>query len=382
MRVLLVQPSYYTQFPPLPLLKFATYHRERGDEIRLVYGTDSSWTPNLIYITSLFTYYWRTTIKTVSFYRNAFPRAHIKVGGIYASLCPDDFLSRFPDIELVKGVVGEVEDLMPAYDLIPDYKWSLLFSSRGCIRKCQFCPVSVLEPEFKAKKDISHLVHPNHTGVVFFDNNFLASPYWKEIIEFLLDRNLKVDFNQGLDARIMTEEQAYYLSKLKIDRYRLAADHISYLDKTIKAVNMLKNFGVRPRKIMIYCLYNSDMPGDTPQNFFLRIKELLKLDVAIYPMRFEPLVLENRKDYISPYWDSRSLRAVNEAIARWGYHGTLYPNYPFNVQIDKFDTFEEAFPLTTEIYAFLRIKDNGEVRRSLFEEGGGTDDIQSSDLFK
>ena len=168
MRILLVEPrksrKYHTPYPPLGLLKLATYHRQREDLIRLVNGiSDNGFEPDIIYITSLFTYAWEPVHEVVGFYSTNYRRARVIVGGIYASLCSEHIKRTFGDrIEIYEGLVPEVEELLPDYSLVPEWKASILFSSRGCVRKCPFCSVPQLEPKFEAKKSIKNLIYPGH----------------------------------------------------------------------------------------------------------------------------------------------------------------------------------------------------------------------------
>jgi len=125
LKVLLVEPSkskkYHTPYPPLGLLKLAAYHRQRGDFVKLVSGiSENSFEPDLVYITSLFTYAWEPVHESIRFYTNRYKKARVIVGGVYASLCPDHLKESFCDrIEICGGVVAELDDLLPAYWLIP-----------------------------------------------------------------------------------------------------------------------------------------------------------------------------------------------------------------------------------------------------------------------
>lgn len=109
LNVLLVEPrkskKYHTAYPPLGLLKLATYHRQRGDVVRLVNGiSDNGFEPDIIYITSLFTYAWEPVHEVIRFYSRKYEKARVVVGGIYASLCPDHLIQSFGDrIEVYKG---------------------------------------------------------------------------------------------------------------------------------------------------------------------------------------------------------------------------------------------------------------------------------------
>ena len=304
---------------------------------------EDGFTPDLIYITSLFTYAWEPVHEVVRFYTEKFPRARTIVGGIYATLCPDHLKDAFGDrIEIHRGLVEEVEDILPDYSLVPDWKASILFSSRGCIRKCEFCSVNVLEPEFKAKQSIRHLVYPGHKKVIFWDNNFLASPYWRDILEELQDIGVKVDFNQGLDARLITEEVALTLRKIRLRNVRLAYDILEIRPYLRRAIQLLKEVGYRGRRIIVYCLYNFT---DSPDDFLLRVKELLDWGVVAYPMRYEPLEPRPKNSYVAPAWTREQLEMIAKARRVIGYGGAFPPYEGLKRKILGAKTFEEAFGL-------------------------------------
>lgn len=130
----------------------ASYHRSNGEAIQYVRGQVSNVKkPSKINITSLFTYAWKPVHEAIEYYHKLFPNAEIVVGGIYATLMPENILSNFPYVKVHKGLHEKAENLLPSYDLLRDVeKWknwnsSILFSSRGCIRKCPFCVVPKME---------------------------------------------------------------------------------------------------------------------------------------------------------------------------------------------------------------------------------------------
>ena len=90
MHVLLVEPSYRTRYPPLGLLKLASYHRLEGDTVELVRGNKCpNQKPDLIYITSLFTWAWKPVWDSVTYYKSSNGNAKLSLGGLYASLMPE-----------------------------------------------------------------------------------------------------------------------------------------------------------------------------------------------------------------------------------------------------------------------------------------------------
>jgi len=231
---------------------------------------------------------------------------------------------------------------LPDYSLIPEWKASILFSSRGCIRRCPFCSVPQLEPEFEAKKSVKHLIYPGHQKVILWDNNILGSPYWENIFDELEDSGFEIDFNQGLDARLLTEETALRLRRLRIPIVRLAYDSKGIKKSLKKAIGLLKDVGIDGRRIVVYCLYGY---LDTPEDFLERIKDLITWGVVAYPMRYQPLEPCNKDSYVSPNWTREQLEMIAKARRVIGYGGALPPYEGLGRKFSNAQTFEEAFEL-------------------------------------
>jgi len=350
-KILLVEPKkskkYHTQYPPLGLLKLSTYHKQLGDTVKFVKGfEDDNFEPDKIYITSLFTYAWEPVHEVIRYYSQKYKKAEIIVGGIYATLCEDHLKETFKDrIIIHKGVINEVEDVLPDYSLVPDWNASIIFSSRGCIRKCPFCAVSKLEPEFYAKESIKHLVYPNHKKIILWDNNILASPTWEKIFQELEELNLEVDFNQGLDARLITPRVVEKLLRLKIPIIRLAFDTQFVREPLKKAIELLKSAGFRGRDIVVYCLYNNPFENDTPESFLNRLRDLLDWGVVSYPMRYEPLEPGPKDTFVALNWTPELLEMVAKARRVLGYGGAFPPYEGLKKKFFNAKSFEEAFSL-------------------------------------
>ena len=97
-KILLVEPNFpippksknHRDFLPIGLLKIGSYHRLKGDKVKLVRGLKRcGFTPDRVLITSLFTYWSIYVHKAAKFYHEAYPTAKIEIGGIYASLMPE-----------------------------------------------------------------------------------------------------------------------------------------------------------------------------------------------------------------------------------------------------------------------------------------------------
>lgn len=347
--ILLVEPEYYTKYPPIGLLKLSSYHKNLGNTTELVRGTtlNISQEPDIIYVTSLWTWAWKPVWQAVSFYSKHFPKAELWLGGLYATLMPEHAaLSGVRPDHIFKGVFLQAENLLPDYSLVPEWNMkvggSIVFASRGCIRSCQYCAVPRMEGALNsAKSSIKNLIWPGHRKVIFFDNNFLANPRWKDILNEVKELGLIVDFNQGLDARLITEDVARRIADLKIDLVRLSYDYREMRRYVKRAIDFLKSEGISGRNILVYVLYNFT---DDPQDFFERMKDVLQWGAVCYPMRFQPINTLRKNSYIAPKWDAVRLNAVQRARRVIG-EGGAFPPYEgmLKVKVQGCKTFDEAF---------------------------------------
>ncbi|MCI4352057.1 MAG: hypothetical protein L3K14_01525 [Thermoplasmata archaeon] len=343
MRVLLVEPDYYTRYPPLGLLKLASYHRAKNDTVELIRApAEPTQPPDRIYVTSLFTYAWRPVHEAVRSYKDRFPRADVRLGGIYASLLPEH--ARLSGADHVQvGLVPEAESHMPAYDLVPEWTSTILFASRGCIRRCGFCSVPKLEGRpSELRYELERFIYPGHKKVILWDNNILGNPNWKPLFDDIIRLGIEVDFNQGLDARLLTDEVAERISHMRMSSIRLAYDYIGIRPAVQAAVSRLREHGASTRKVIVYTLFDY---VDDPENFFHRVRDLLNWGAVSYPMRFEPLTSLAKNQFVSPHWTAEALTRVAKARRVLGFAGAFPPYKGLVEKLNASGTFDEAFSL-------------------------------------
>jgi hypothetical protein len=347
--ILLVEPAYYSKFPPIGLMKISSYEKGKGNTTELIRcreGLKQAYEePSRIYVTSLFTYAWRPVHEAIKFYKTMYPEAEVILGGIYASLLPKHALGSDCD-KVHEGLFFPAEDLMPDYGLIPEWNASVLFTSRGCIRHCPFCAVPIMEPEYTCRNTIKNLLWPNHEKIILWDNNFLASKHWESILSELREANLIVDFNQGLDARLLNEDKAEEISKLKLSVIRMAYDRVEQRDKLEEAIELLSEKGVRKRNILVYTLYNF---RDTPDEFFERINDLLSWGVVAYPMRFQPIRTLRKDSFVSSEWTAEQLEMIADARRVLGTHGAFPPSEGLLNKFSSASGFKSAFSLRNPV---------------------------------
>jgi len=331
-KALLVEPKGNYKFVPIGLLKIARYLVDNGYTVYL-HRCNKDGYPDAIghfdraYVTSLFTWEWREVWEAVRWAKLHADK--VILGGIYASLLPEHAQQSGAD-KVVTGIIWDLENVRPLYELVPECDYSIVHASRGCIRKCKFCAVPRIEGKLKEKESIRHLVHPKHKKIIFFDNNILALKNWDNIYKELRILNKLVDFNQGIDARLINEKIAKQLSKLRLhaDEYisvRLAFDDIRYRKSFERAAKLLLEAGIHPRRIMVYVLYNFE---DTPDDFFERVRIITSFGLVAFPMRYQhielPYALE-KDSYIGKHWTKHDLKLVEDFIWKYGQGGAIPP---------------------------------------------------------
>lgn len=358
MNVLLVEPEFpippksknHRDFLPIGLLKLASYHRQRGDRIKLIRGNQDTngFKPDQIKITSLFTYWSKYVWDSVSFYKEIYPEAKVIVGGIYASLLPEHCNKSGCD-EVFIGIDNRAERCKPAYDLV-DVDYQIIHTSRGCIRKCKFCGTWKIEPKFTYNKSIKDEICSNR--IIFYDNNLLANPYIKNILKELSEatHSGKVVYSEsqcGIDGRLLTPELAKLLKKARFINPRLAWDHSFNQYKTIKRqIDMLVDAGYPANDIYVFMIYNWD--HDFRELEMKRLK-CWEWEVQITDCRFRPLdqIYDNynsrkkqtKKDYyIHPKWTDGEVKQFRKNVRRQNIcvrHG--FPFHSRNFERKKFD---------------------------------------------
>ena len=181
MNVLFVEPDFprvsksknHSEFMPIGLIKLANYHRKLGNSICILRGevpkqdiyfeapngrVKRNSLPDQIFITSYFTYWSKYVKKSVKYYKSIFPKSKVVVGGIYASLMPDHCKKYTGCDEVFVGVHEQAEKTPVSYRYMEKHygpaDYQIIHTSRGCVRRCEFCGVYKIEPEFTYKSSV------------------------------------------------------------------------------------------------------------------------------------------------------------------------------------------------------------------------------------
>lgn len=363
--VLLVEPSYRSKFPPLGLMRIASYHKERGDLVTFVRGKDSairdtSW--HRVYISSLFTYELPRTVETVKYYSISVetPSEDIIVGGIGATLLPN-YIREKVACKVVAGPLDKpnmldpgsppISTYLPDYSMLGGVDWQyrpedayFVRVTVGCVRNCTFCAVPVLEPKFAFSKGVDEQIrevqekYGEKRDLVVLDNNILANDCFEDTISQireagfqagakLLKRKRFVDFNQGIDARLVTPEVAKLLSSICLTPVRLAFDFEAMAAEYRRAIHLLAGEGFID--FTNYVMFNFN---DTPESLYNRMSINIALSqqygirITSFPMRFIPINDVSRK-FVSKKWYWRYLRGIQCVLNAT--HGMVSPNPTF-----------------------------------------------------
>lgn len=562
-KILLIEPNYRNKYPPIGLMKIATYHRILGDDVKFYKGNlndlivdelfeqclvklsniDSSFSwiqksyfikefiktgkkhfielldiedskfkhlilkvleefsgmfrkksyePfwDRIYITTLFTFYWKITIDTIQFCKPLVKsQSQIYIGGVLASLLHNEVemetgIKPYQGLLDKPGILDEgneivIDDLPLDYSILDeiDYEYPtesayFTFMTKGCTRKCAFCSVPILEPTYKpkitttGKFDEIKNSYGEQQNLLLMDNNVLASPNFPEIIQEIKDmgfvkgatwiepnqldisiRNLQshsnqraylkrsfklfhqllkrlkgetqqfaynilddnqllnfetttkenllkayeelkdinekyrnkspklryVDFNQGTDARYVTDELMRLMSEIPIRPLRIAFDYIGIRNQYENAVELAAKYGIS--ELSNYILYNFN---DKPEDLYIRLEININLchkhdiDIFSFPMKYIPLFGEEAKnrEHTGKNWNKKFIRAVQSILNVT--KGIVAPAS----KNGKTSFFHKAFGNSIEEYfEILYMPETYIVYRSVFENTLGYTDI-------
>lgn len=343
--VYLIEPNFpipnksrnHKDFLPIGLLKIATYFRNNDINVKLIrhnedeFNSNNIKKPDLIFVSSIFTYWAEYVSNTVKFYKNIFPDVPVIVGGIYASLLPEHCENNTGCDEVIQGTIEEVEDLEPSYDLV-DVDYQIIHASRGCIRNCVCCGVYNIEPEWEYKKTIKDEIFMKK--IIFYDNNLIANPYIEDILDELI--NLKnerkisyIESQSGFDGRILIKKPniAVLIKRAGLRNPKIAWDGpVSDSKSIFKQIKILTTAGYKPKEISVFMIYNHDLDYEE-----LEEKRVFCFEwgVQITDCRFRPLDStqdhynphkisgQTEEDYhINPNWSDSQIRLFRRNIRR------------------------------------------------------------------
>lgn len=378
--ILLLEPGYSNKYPPIGLMKISYFHKYiHNDYVRFAKGklpdvfNGKKW--DRVYVTTLFTFEWLKTKEAFEYALSVVKDPYqVYTGGILATLMPELISKNFPTIKNNTGLLdkkgtlgleheecidrltldyGILDDIADEY-VYPAHDAYFTYMTRGCGMKCQFCAVQTLEPKYDSYISIRETIQKvdeqfgPKKDLLLMDNNVLISSQFDKIIDEIKDIGFGkgatyinpktgksvqrfVDFNQGLDAFLLTPYKAARLGELAIRPARIAFDHIEDVEEYKKAVRFCAESGIT--HISNYLLYNGvDFKGkghyykaDRPEDLYERMhismdlqEELIKktghrVSIFSFPMRYIPLE-DLKRGFVGERWNAKYLRALQRML--------------------------------------------------------------------
>lgn len=251
-RIGLIDVDGGKSFPNLALMKISAYHKSIGDEVGWYYPFDARY--DKVYMSKVFSF-------TPDYEECINADEVVRGGSGYAISLIDgrEVFDKSKDIDLPV----EVEHMYPDYSLYPHLTEDTAygFLTRGCPRGCDFCIVEKKEGRCSVKVADLKEFWNGQKNIVLCDPNILACKDWKDLLQQLIDSKANVDFNQGLDIRLMTDEKIDMLNRIRIKEIRFAWNR--YKDKDVilpKLKLFAERFKVRKRghSSVVYTLVNFD----------------------------------------------------------------------------------------------------------------------------
>ena len=280
-------------FPNLAIMKISAWHKAQGDEVEWWFGFhqydrvymskvfDNTYTPDVYEPVNT-----KEIIKggTGYFRRNRDGTADVFVDGEWISI---GLNTSFNSGNAVynENLPSEIEHMYPDYSLYPELakEKSFGFLSRGCPNNCPFCIVCAKEGRKSCKVADLDQWWNGQKEIILCDPNLLACKDHLDLLGQLAESKAWVDMNQGVDARMLTEQNIDALNKVKIKTIHFAWDLMDRSEQILKGLNMYLEQGKikDPRRRLVYVLTNFNTP----------MEENLYRIYTLRDMGYEPFVM-------------------------------------------------------------------------------------------
>ena len=274
-----------SKWPNLALMKLSAYHKSIGDSVDWYFPISTEY--DRVYASKIFNY------------------------------TPDFEYPQKMNFDVIKGGSGykfnnlpkEIENTFPDYSIYPTCDYALGFTTRGCIRRCPFCIVWRKEGILEPVGDIYNF-WSGQERLILLDNNLNASQFqhFEMILGQLIKHQISVDFSQGLDIRLINDDHAYLLSKVRLwKQIHFAWDNIDDEKRVRQGLRILSR-RIHLRNVMFYILigFNS-----TPEEDMYRVETLRELDIDSFVMPYNKADNYQRK------------------FARWVNHKAIFKKVPW-----------------------------------------------------
>lgn len=250
-------------FPSLPLMKLSAYHKQRGDCVDFVNHLEHY---DLVYGSKVFSFTPDMEDKGIIFSDEI-----IKGGSGYCISVENG--KEVYDKSKDKPMPHDIEHIYPDYSLYPQYKYGVGFLTRGCPRNCDFCIVAKKEGKCSHKvADLSEFYRGEQNEIKLLDPNILACKEHEQLLKQLIESGAWIDFTQGLDIRLINNDNIRLINLVKTKMIHFAWDN-PHQDLTEKFKLFSEKSKIKDgRRKTVYVLtnFNSTIEEDLYRIYTLR----------------------------------------------------------------------------------------------------------------
>lgn len=252
-RIGLIDVDGTGRFPNIALMKLSAYHKKNGDVVEW-YDPLFSGHFDIVYLSKVFSF--------TPDYEFPIDADEIIKGGSGYCISLENGKEIF-DESKNKNLPYEIEHIFPDYSIYPELTQDTAFGflTRGCPRGCKFCIVGKKDGLCSVKVANLSEFWNGQRKIVLCDPNILACKDWRELFRQLIDSGAEIDFNQGLDIRLMTREKALLLNQIKIKEIHFAWDRYADKDKILPKLKLFASIttkSLHDHKAIVYTIVNFD----------------------------------------------------------------------------------------------------------------------------
>lgn len=230
MKIGLIDVDGHNGHPNLALMRLSGYHKKIGDSVEWWNGFEHY---DRVYMSKVFTF--SNDVDTV--------------------IDADEIVRGGTGYKDYGSLPAKIEATYPDYSIYPNFKSAIGFLTRGCIRNCPWCIVPRKEGYIRPAATWQEIKRPDSREIVFMDNNVLACDHGLQQIEEMGNEKIWVDFNQGLDARLIDKDVAQLLARLRWIRFvRVSCDTLPMVPVVIEAAQKMADAGISRSRFWCYVL--------------------------------------------------------------------------------------------------------------------------------
>ena len=273
-------------FPNLALMKLSAYHKRRRDTVEWWNG---------------FIHYDRVYMSRVFTDEYSEDESHC--------INADEIIKGGTGYDLATVLPDDIEHQYPDYSLYPKYTESYGYLSRGCPRNCPFCIVGKKEGLKSVQvADIGEFWR-GQQEIKLLDPNLLACADHEWLLQQLADSGARVDFTQGLDARLLNEDNVKLIGKVKIKNIHFAWDdpNDNYTPKMLKWYSNRTKLDHRHRTVYILTNFNTAHEQDLERVY------------KVWEMGYSPYVM---------IYDKPNAPQITRHLQRWANNPIIFKSEP------------------------------------------------------